>query len=98
MSVQIFIDGGNFYHLALKPLGIQTTDFDFDAFVAFLVDGRTIADMGKRYYIGTVREKEGDEKRKRAMAKQMMLFYRTQKDSLADQNQQAPRTKRTNRD
>lgn len=79
MNVQIFIDGGNFYHLALKPLSIQTTDFDFDAFAIFLADGRTIADMGKRYYIGTVREKEGDEKRKRAMAKQVMLFTELKK-------------------
>jgi len=74
MRVQIFIDGGNFHHLALKPLGLQESDFDFDAFVSFLADGREISENGKRFYIGTVREKEGDEKSKRAMAKQTKLF------------------------
>ncbi|MFH1620469.1 MAG: NYN domain-containing protein [Patescibacteria group bacterium] len=79
MCVQIFIDGGNLHHLALKPLGIQTMDFDFDAFANFLADGRTIAEMGKRYYIGTVREKEGDERSKRAMANQVRLFTELKK-------------------
>jgi hypothetical protein len=76
MRVQIFIDGGNFHHLALKPLGLQEGGFDFDAFALFLADGREIADMGKRYYIGTVREKEGDQRSKAAMAKQTRLFNR----------------------
>lgn len=74
MRVQIFIDGGNFHHLALKPLGIQGGEFDFDGFATFLADGRTVSEMGKRYYVGTVREKEGDERSKRAMAKQTQLF------------------------
>lgn len=74
--VQIFIDGGNFYHLALKPLGLQPSEFNFDAFAAFLADGRAISEQGKRYYIGTVREREGDERSKRAMAKQVQLFNR----------------------
>jgi len=76
MRVQIFIDGGNFHHLALKPLGLQEEGFDFDAFASFLADGREIAEMGKRYYIGTVREKEGDQRSKAAMAKQTRLFNR----------------------
>jgi uncharacterized LabA/DUF88 family protein len=79
MKVQIFIDGGNLYHLALKPLGLQAEDFDFDAFANFLADGRQITPMGKRYYVGTVREKEGDERSKRAMAKQTQLFNRLKK-------------------
>lgn len=74
MRVQIFIDGGNFHHLALKPLGIHEADFDFDAFTSFLADGRTITEMGKRYYVGTVREKEGDDRSKAAMARQTSLF------------------------
>ncbi|MEN9557783.1 MAG: hypothetical protein RL141_152 [Candidatus Parcubacteria bacterium] len=74
MSVQLFIDGGNFHHLALKPLGIRELDFDFEAFAAFLADGRAISEKGKRYYIGTVREKEGDEHRKKMMARQTTLF------------------------
>lgn len=79
MRVQIFIDGGNLHHLALKPLGIQATEFDFDAFAVFLADGRTITEMGKRYYIGTVREKEGDERSKRAMGLQTKLFNELKK-------------------
>ena len=74
--VQIFIDGGNFYHLAHKPLGIQAAGFDFDAFAHFLAGGRMITEQGKRYYIGTVREREGDDRSKRAMAKQVQLFNR----------------------
>lgn len=79
MRVQIFIDGGNLHHLALKPLGIQAIEFDFDAFAAFLADGRTIPEMGKRYYIGTVREKEGDERSKQAMGRQVKLFNELKK-------------------
>lgn len=79
MRVQIFIDGGNFHHLALKPLGLQEIDFDFDAFGDFLADGRIISEAGKRFYIGTVREKEGDERSKQAMARQMRLFNKLKK-------------------
>ncbi len=74
MSVQLYIDGGNFYHLALKPLNIQNNQFNFDAFAEFLADGRDLAQLGKRYYIGTVREKTGDERSKYAMSQQMRLF------------------------
>ena len=35
--------------------------------------------MGKHYYIGTVREKEGDERSKRAMARQVQLFNELKK-------------------
>ena len=74
MRVQIFIDGGNFHHLALKPLSIEAVGFDFDAFAIFLADGRTVSELGKRYYIGTLREKEGDGRSKQAMARQTRLF------------------------
>jgi uncharacterized LabA/DUF88 family protein len=74
-KICIHIDGGNFYHLALKKLGLSEKDFDFDKFAQFLAgEKRTIAEMGKRYYVGTVREKEGDERSKRAMAMQTSLF------------------------
>ncbi len=79
MRVQIFIDGGNFHHLALRPLGLKELDFDFDAFAEFLAGGRDISDMGKRYYIGTVREREGDERSKIAMSKQVKLFNELKK-------------------
>jgi len=71
----IHIDGGNFYHLALKKLGSSEKEFDFDKFVQFLAgEKRTVADFGKRYYVGTVREKEGDKRSKTAMAMQTSLF------------------------
>ena len=73
-KVCIFIDGANFYHLVLKKLGIEESLFDFDKFAIFLANGRTISNRGKRFYIGTVREKEGDIRSKEAMAKQTSLF------------------------
>ena len=72
--VQIFIDGGNFYHLALKKLGVRENDFDFDGFASFLANGREITERGKRFYVGTVREKEGDQRSKQNMAEQTRLF------------------------
>lgn len=72
--VQILIDGGNLHHLAFKKLGIQELDFYFDEFAKFLANGRVITDAGKRFYIGTVREKEGDARSKQAMSRQTTLF------------------------
>lgn len=71
-KVQIFIDGGNFFHLVLKKLDIEEDKFLFDDFVKFLANNREV--VGKRYYIGTVREKEGDKKSKEKMSKQTKLF------------------------
>ncbi len=73
-KVSILIDGGNFHHLVIKKLGIQEADFVFDDFVNFLADGREIIDAGKRFYVGTVREVEGDRRSKEAMAKQTSFF------------------------
>lgn len=70
----IFIDSGNFYHLVLKKLGVQDLSFDFENFINFLANGREISQMGKRFYVGTVREKEGDLKSKEAMSRQTSLF------------------------
>lgn len=72
--VNIYIDGGNFHHLVLKKLGIGELDFDFDGFVNFLANGRSMVEMGKRFYVGTVREQIGDIKSREAMAKQTTLF------------------------
>jgi len=72
--VSILIDGSNFYHLALKKLNLDETQFDFEKFAVFLANGRTISDKGKRFYTGTVREKEGDIRSKEAMSKQTSLF------------------------
>lgn len=68
--VEILVDAGNFYHLVLKKLDIAEIDFDYDSFVAFLVNGRSLIPEGKRFYVGTVREKEGDPRTKTAMAEQ----------------------------
>lgn len=73
-KIDILIDGGNFHHLVIKKLRIQENEFAFDEFVAFLANGRKIVKQGKRFYVGTVREVEGDIKSKEAMAKQTRLF------------------------
>lgn len=72
--VQIFIDGGNFFHLALKKLGIGENDFSFEDFANFLANGREIVSMGKRFYVGTVREQMGNPRSVKAMSKQTKLF------------------------
>lgn len=72
--VSIFIDGGNFYYLALKKIGKTELDFDFNGFAKFLENGRKITKMGKRFYTGTVFEREGDVRTKEAMSKQTKLF------------------------
>ncbi len=70
----IYIDGNNFYHLVLKKLNLDETKFDFEKFAIFLSNGRIIPDLGKRFYIGTIAEKEGDMRSKEAMSKQTSLF------------------------
>jgi len=72
--VDILIDGGNFYHLVLKKLNLNETQFDFEKFAVFLADGRVIPERGKRFYTGTVPEREGDKKSKEAMSRQNSLF------------------------
>lgn len=73
-KVCIFIDGANFHHLVLKKLNIPELNFDFDKFAYFLANGREISEDGKRFYVGTVREKEGNTRSKQAMSKQTALF------------------------
>ncbi|HBU24606.1 MAG TPA: hypothetical protein DEB07_00005, partial [Candidatus Moranbacteria bacterium] len=72
--MQIFIAIGNFFHLALKKLGIGENDFSFNGFANFLANGREIVSMGKRFYVGTVREQVGNPRSKKAMSKQTKLF------------------------
>jgi len=90
--VQIFIDGGNFHHLVLKKLDIKELDFSFENFIDFLVGDREITELGKRFYIGTIREKTGDEYSKRAMSKQTSLF-----STLETKNWQIKTSKLRNR-
>lgn len=77
----IYVDGGNFYHLVLKKLGADETRFDLDGFARFLTNGRLITPQGKRYYIGTVREKIGDLRSKNAMARQTKFLTTLQKNA-----------------
>ena len=70
--VHIYVDGANFYHLVLKKLNTRELDFSFEKFVYFLANGRTLT--GKRYYVGTVREREGNIKTKEAMSRQTKFF------------------------
>lgn len=74
--VHIYIDGANFYLLALKPLNIRDANFDYEKFVLMLANGRNITLHGKRFYIGTVPEKEGDPQSKAAVSRQTSLFTR----------------------
>ena len=73
-KVCIFVDSGNFYHIVLKKLKIQEVDFDFNKFVKFLAKEKTIIKEGKRFYVGTVREKQGKHENKRAISNQTTLF------------------------
>ena len=72
--ISVYIDGGNFYHLVIKKLDIEENDFDFDAFANMLINGRTASESCKRFYKGSVREKEGDLRSKELMSKQTKLF------------------------
>lgn len=72
--INIYIDGGNFHHLVLKKLGVKELEFSFEEFVNFLANGRDIVLHGKRFYVGTVREKEGDLRSKESMSRQTKLF------------------------
>lgn len=77
--VAIFIDGGNLHHLALKKISVSELEFDFEEFVHLLVNRRIISSNWKRYYIGTVREKEGDLNSKYSMSRQTSLFTELKK-------------------
>lgn len=72
--VSIFIDSGNFYHLVLKKLNLHELDFNFEGFTNLLANGRTIAQEGRRLYVGTVREKQDGHENRRAMENQTRFF------------------------
>ncbi len=74
--VSIFIDSGNFYHLVLKKLNLKELEFDFNEFSNLLANGREITFEGKRFYVGTVREKRDGHESKEAMENQTRLFSR----------------------
>lgn len=72
--VSIYVDGGNFHHLVLKKLGIKEQDFAFEDFAHFLIGDRKVEAEGKRFYVGSVREIEGNIRSKQAMSRQTRFF------------------------
>lgn len=70
----IFIDGGNFYHLVLKRLGIRELSFDFEKFAATLVGDRELVEEGKRFYVGTVRQQKNGHESDSAISNQTKFF------------------------
>ncbi|MFA4937431.1 MAG: NYN domain-containing protein [Patescibacteria group bacterium] len=77
--VSILIDGGNFHHRVLNFVGASEASFDFEKFANFLANGRKIVPLGKRFYVGTVRQQEGNERVEKAMSRQTALFTRLRK-------------------
>jgi len=57
-------------------MGIAEVDFDYEGFANLLLDNRPCAERGKRFYTGTIRELEGDERSKEKMSRQNALFSR----------------------
>ncbi|MFH1145502.1 MAG: NYN domain-containing protein [bacterium] len=74
--VSIYIDAGNFFHLVLKKLKVRENDFDFEQLIQFLAVGRPVIREGKRFYVGTVREKRDNHETTLAMVHQTALFDR----------------------
>lgn len=50
----VFVDGSNFYHRVLKNLGIQESNFDFNAFAQFLVSSYAPSENQFRHYSGVI--------------------------------------------
>ena len=70
--VFIQIDGSNFYH-RLKDLRLSNLlSFNYKKFAEFLVRDREL--VSARYYIGAIREEEGDGKSKILMKNQRKLL------------------------
>jgi len=80
--VAIYIDGGNF-HKKLKdpqvcpPAG---TFFDFNKFVNYLANGRTL--ISKRYYVGIVRNLDGTPKSAGMVRSQQKFLARLENDGF----------------
>jgi len=70
----VFVDGSNFYN-RMKELRLENLlSFDYKRFGKWLAGGRKV--LASNYYIGAVREKEGDEKSKILLRNQHRLFAR----------------------
>src|SRR3989344_6708922 len=74
--IAILVDGSNFYHYT-KGLNLtHLLEFDYKKFADFLARDRKI--ISATYYIGKMREKEGDLKSRKLMADQQRLVSRLQ--------------------
>ena len=61
--------------MVLKKLGCHEVDFDFERLIQFLCGTeRKITPEGKRFYVGTVRERTDGHESKNAMSNQTALF------------------------
>lgn len=68
----VYVDGSNLYY-KLKDIGIKDiTYFKYGEFSRWLSREREL--VAKRYYVGVVRAKEGDEAGKRMQEAQVRLF------------------------
>lgn len=71
-KVAVYFDGSNFYY-KLRELDIPNiTYFNYSKFSEWLARDRNI--ISKRYYIGVVRAKEGNEKGQKLRKEQQRLF------------------------
>lgn len=67
----VFVDGSNFYN-RMKELRLENLlSFDYKRFEKWLAGGRKV--VAPNYYIGAVREEQGNEKSKELMRNQRIL-------------------------
>ena len=74
----IAIDGSNFYY-KLKDLKLHNKIFDYRAFCSWLTEGQKYSCT---YYVGAVRQQEGDAKSKKMYAKQRAFLSSLKKQGV----------------
>lgn len=80
--VFIQIDGNNFYH-RLRELGLKSLlNFDYQRFSEFLLNKKERKLVLAKYYIGAIREEEGNLKSRKLMKGQQKLLGRLQKQGF----------------
>ena len=72
----ILVDGSNFYHYSKELQLDHLLDFNYKQFGDFLANDRSI--VSATYYIGKMREKEGDLRSRKLMASQQKLVSHLQ--------------------
>lgn len=74
----IFIDGSNFYY-KLKDLKLHSKIFDYRSFCNWLTEGKKYSCV---YYVGAVRQQEGDARSKKLYAKQRAFLASLKKQGV----------------